>query len=226
MDRWQQQVSEDTQRRNYRECVDVRQKLLTLWWLTVEINDEEECSCGSSGWRVETQPLSEPVEPDRQREEEPELSVAERERKEWEWYLPSHHYLCGRDDSVGCVRTHWRLTAGLMFLLVLLHTGRHERAVGSAGQWLAVRRWEEVWFRQEVVTGRRRGAECCTWTCEGPRIPKDWRKQMFPGQRSPPLVWTGWCDPRQRRRWTPASWHLQTLRIIISEQQLKNVSNF
>lgn len=34
-------------------------------------------SCGASRRWEETQPLSEPVDPDRQREEEPELSVAE-----------------------------------------------------------------------------------------------------------------------------------------------------
>lgn len=38
-------------------------------------------SSGGASWRwAETQPLSEPVEPDRQRDDEPELSVAESTR--------------------------------------------------------------------------------------------------------------------------------------------------
>lgn len=60
-----------------------------MYWLLIsrllEEEDEEEegllegrGSSGSASWRwAETQPLSEPVEPERQREDEPELSVAE-----------------------------------------------------------------------------------------------------------------------------------------------------
>lgn len=55
------------------------------WLLRCCLLEEEEqgwlgglCSSGRASWRwEETQPLSEPVEPERQRDEEPELSVAE-----------------------------------------------------------------------------------------------------------------------------------------------------
>lgn len=46
------------------------------------LEEEEEGSSGSVSWRWEdTQPLSEPVEPERQRDDEPELSVAEDRKK-------------------------------------------------------------------------------------------------------------------------------------------------
>lgn len=46
------------------------------------LGEEGEGSSGSASWRWEdTQPLSEPVEPERQRDDEPELSVAEDRKK-------------------------------------------------------------------------------------------------------------------------------------------------
>lgn len=49
-----------------------------LWEVQEEVQEESWllCSSGSASWRwEETQPLSEPVEPERQRDDEPELSV-------------------------------------------------------------------------------------------------------------------------------------------------------
>lgn len=107
-------------------------------------------SCGAS-WRwEETQPLSEPVDPDRQREEEPELSVAETQAAPVRsWSLLGHMTVYSGDvlnrEQHGvcvcvCVHTQGGLAAGLMFLLIILSKGNDKGAVsggrgghGSAG---------------------------------------------------------------------------------------------
>lgn len=120
-------------------------------------------SSGSASCRLEeTQPLSEPVEPDRQRDDEPELSVAERQKiysetrtqdKNWSEtqslfiheafkrsgtfvLFPFNKRRSYRDvicQEKQCIRTHGGLAAGLVLLLVFLDTGGDEGVFSSRG---------------------------------------------------------------------------------------------
>lgn len=83
---------------------------------------------GSCRW-AETQPLSEPVEPDRQREDEPELSVAESRRAAPRQGPPEPWW--GRRLGSAETLTHRGLAGRL--LLVLLDAGGVEGALGRRG---------------------------------------------------------------------------------------------
>lgn len=109
-------------------------------------------SCSAS-WRwEETQPLSEPVDPERQREDEPELSVAETHKirlshtcdvivmssRSLHSRIKVRAVSHGPDEQTGhrkgvCWPTHWGLAAGLVFLLIFLDKGSDERGLSRSG---------------------------------------------------------------------------------------------
>lgn len=129
-------------------------------------------------------------------EREEEICCQTHGRQEW-------HLLLNRQSLAvrlwtRSVRTHGGLTAGFMFLLILLNTGSDEGALSSrrGGEGLAEGGGGDVVMKQWTLNEKLNWMAahwtgvCRTCTCAGWAVPADWRKRvlMSRGQRSLLLV--------------------------------------